>query len=526
LVIRLDGHGPIPARVPDIRETNVTTFEIAGTPYMYDDAQSDTIADTDQRVSDLRRAGRLSPEALERIRRYFRIKNIYHSNAIEGNQLDVGETRQVVELGLTLTGKPLRDQAEARNLSHALDFLEQMATRTDVPITEQDIRQLHALVLKGINDDNAGKYRTVPVEISGSAYRPPSPESVPPQMADFGRWLAHASMPEENPGIPGLVLAVAAHAWLVTIHPFIDGNGRVGRLLLNLMLMRYGYPIAIITKEDRARYYDALEDSQIASLSSLIGLVAESVRESLEEYERAVAEQREQFEWAQSIASRFSQKERIRAQNEYEVWRSAMDLLKSYFRQTAEMLDESADFGRVYFKDFGTLEFEKYASLRQGSSTKRTWFFRIDFRTGDAAARYLFFFGTPSFAMRDDCDVTAFVAREERPYSYERLEYITAPNVPSLLEIGYRPAEERFWARYRGGAMRLQKVEDMGRNFIEEVIKMHFSSRELSLSNSVRRRHELTWKARCAVSSTTGRSGSAAHNTSSAALPAGPSVAR
>src|SRR6266516_3758332 len=445
---------------------SMTTFEIVGAPYLYDIALADVIAEADERVRRLRAEGRLSPDVLERIRRYFRIKNIYHSNAIEGNLLDVGETRQVVELGLTLTGKPLKDQAEARNLSHALDFLEELATRNDLPITERDVRQMHALVLKGIDDENAGKYRTVVEEISGSAYKPPTPESVPGQMEGFGKWLATASMPAKNPDASCLVLAVASHAWFVTIHPFIDGNGRVGRLLMNLMLMRYGCPIAIITREDRARYYDALEDSQIGGLSSMIRLVAESVRESLEEYERAVEEHRENEEWARSIASRFTERERVRAHNEYEVWRSAMDLLKSYFRQTAEMLDEAAEVGHVYFKDFGTLEFEKYASLRQGSSTKRTWFFRIDFRAGDRSARYLFFFGSPSYSIRNDCDVTAHVAREEGSYHYERLDNIVAPNVPSLVEIGYKPSEERFLARYRGGTTRLEKVEDMGRRFI------------------------------------------------------------
>lgn len=210
----------------------------------------------------MRSHGQLSPQALEKIRKYFRIKNIYHSNAIEGNVLDVGETRQVVEMGLTLTGKPLKDQAEARNLGHALDLLEQLATNPDQPITEREVREIHSLVLAGIDDDNAGSYRTVQVKISGSGFDPPGPESVPAEMEAFGEWLKMSSLPGGGSILSGLVLAVAAHAWFVTIHPFVDGNGRVGRLLMNLILMRHGYPIAVIAKEDRLRYYDALEDSQ------------------------------------------------------------------------------------------------------------------------------------------------------------------------------------------------------------------------------------------------------------------------
>lgn len=163
------------------------------------------------RVQEMRKAGRLTPEVLGNIRRYFRIKSIYHSNAIEGNILTVGETRQVVEFGLTITGKSLKDQAEAKNLKEALDFLEDLAGSPDKPITEADVRQIHYLVLKGIDDSNAGKYRSVTIEISGSKFKPPDPESVPPEMHEFGKWLAAVSSMGENYGLPEAILYAAAH---------------------------------------------------------------------------------------------------------------------------------------------------------------------------------------------------------------------------------------------------------------------------------------------------------------------------
>lgn len=156
------------------------------------------------------------------------------------------------------------------------------------------------------------------------------------------------------------------------------------------MLMSYGYPIAVISKEDRPGYYDAPEQSQPCDLTGVVALVVECVQESLEEHERAVEEQARDEEWTRSVARRSTEPERVRAGNEYELWRSAMDLLKGYFRQTAEVLGTEAVLGRVWFKDFGTLELEKYASLRGRQSAKRTWFFRLDLRSGDTAARYLF----------------------------------------------------------------------------------------------------------------------------------------
>ncbi len=453
--------------------------EIEGTAYVYDGSSSPDFCKLADRVKAMRAQGHLSPEVLYRIRKHFRIKSIYHSNAIEGNLLAVGETRQVVELGLTITGKPLKDQAEARNLSEAINFLEELAGNAATPITENDIRQLHTLVLSGLSDE-AGSYRSVQVAISGSEYSPPGPESVRAEMAEFGRWLSSVSTPGDDAfaRVSGLVAAAAAHTWLVTIHPFIDGNGRVARLLMNLLLMRHGYPIAIISKEDRLRYYDALEWSQASDLTPFIRLLAECIEESLEEYEAAAKEQRDQKDWAQSLAEKFTKPERVRAENEYEVWRNAMELLKSYIQQTVGVFDQAATIGKVYSRDFGNLEFEKYSALRQGASAKRTWFLRVDFRLAETSARYLFFFAHASYTMRARCSVTLHVAREEPPnsYNYEKLENLQSTNVPDLFEIGYEMSKERFVVRPRGGRPRMRPIEDFTKQFFEEIVARHFAS--------------------------------------------------
>lgn len=423
----------------------------------------------------MRASGTLTPAVLHRLRKYFRIKNIYHSNAIEGNQLDVGETRQVVEQGLTLTGKPLKDQAEARNLSEAVDYLEDLASGS-APISAHDVRQIHSLVLKGI-DEGAGAFRTVQVEIGGSAYKPPGPEKVPGEMDAFSEWLQVASAPGEDrfASTDGLFAAAAAHTWLVTIHPFTDGNGRVARLLANLILMRYWFPIAIVSREDRHRYYDALEESQTTDLTPLLALLAESVRESLEEYERAAEEQRERSEWARELAEKFTKPERVRIQNEYEVWKSAMELFRSFLRQTAESI--TTGLGHVWVKDFGHLDSEKYTRMRSGAAAKRTWFCRLDFRRGERTARYLFFFGFGSAKLRQRCGVTLHLAREDPPgsYYYERLDGISAPNVPDLREIGYDMNKEKFVFRGVRSA-RTGRVEELGRTFFEDVLSKHFST--------------------------------------------------
>lgn len=462
--------------------SSASARDIEGTSYSFEESQKPLLEKLSDRVQKMRRAGKLEPQVLASIRRYFELKNIYHSNAIEGNSLDVGETRQVVEHGLTITGKPLKDQAEAKNLKEALDFLEELAKSPDQPITEADIRQIHYLVLKDIDNDNAGKYRKTAVEISGSDHKPPAPESVASEMADFGKWLSGISSTNDNFGsLDAVLYAAAAHTWFVYIHPFIDGNGRVARLIMNLMLMRYGYPIAIITKEDRLRYYDALEISQASDLSPFIALVTECINESLEEYEAAAQEQLEQKEWAEALASKFSQGETVRIKNEYEVWKSAMELLRGYFRQLAEALNQPTEPLKVNFRDFGILEYEKYLALKLRKSAKKTWFFRVDFYSGDKSARYLFFFGTPSWHLKDKTGVTLHLCREEPPksFNYEKLKEISAPNVPSIVEIGYRAEDERFisigksksTARGKKG-----KIEDIGARLFEEIKELHFQA--------------------------------------------------
>jgi hypothetical protein len=242
--------------------------------------------------------------------------------------------------------------------------------------------------------------------------------------------------------------------------------------------MRYGFPIAIITRDDRLRYYDTLEYSQCSDLTPFIGLVSECITESLDEYEKAAEEQKGREEWARSLASRYNEKDLRDIKNQYEIWKNAMELLKSYMESTANLLNEQHVPARVFFKDFGQLDFEKYLSLRLDKGAKRTWFFRVDFRKADRAARYLFFFNTRSIYLKDCCFVTLYIAREEPPESwhYELLSNIGAPNVPRLRELGYDIKAEKFIFRGPEAQRRSGKIDELGRSFFDEVFEKHFKN--------------------------------------------------
>lgn len=178
----------------------------------------------------------------------------YTSNAIEGNTLTRRETELVIEEKITLGSKPINDYLEAVNHAKAFEFILE-AAQNKVKIDEDFVLNIHKIILTGINDVNAGFYRAVRVRISGSSTILPNPLKVPELMKNFGAWLL-----QDDEDI--LTKAIEAHFKLVTIHPFVDGNGRTARLLLNAILIKNGYGPIIIRSIDRKRYLTALETYQ------------------------------------------------------------------------------------------------------------------------------------------------------------------------------------------------------------------------------------------------------------------------
>jgi Fic family protein len=216
----------------------------------------------------------LPPELVENLREVYDIRLTYNSNAIEGNTLTESETQIVIEKGITIGGKPLKDHLEAINHIEAINFIRSLATAEQV-IREWDIRQLHGLVCKG--DRGAGGYRNVNVMAAGTSHHYPDAILIPEQMQELGAWLQ--SKPTDHP----VELAAEIHYRLVTIHPFQDGNGRTARLLMNLHLLKTGYPIAVVKTQDRSLYIDNIIAWRSGDTSPFKQMIAECVKSSLEE---------------------------------------------------------------------------------------------------------------------------------------------------------------------------------------------------------------------------------------------------
>ena len=200
----------------------------------------------------------LPAEALKKIEEAFAIEYTYESNRIEGNTLTLQETELVVNEGVTIAGKSMREHLEAINHAEAIDYIKDFA-KNGIEISERTIKEIHALVLHGINRENAGRYRSVPVMISGSTHVPPQPYLLEKQMEDFIIKFREMEAEKVHP----VLIAAFLHDELVRIHPFIDGNGRTSRLLMNLYLLRNGFTLVALkgNNEDKISYYKALEAS-------------------------------------------------------------------------------------------------------------------------------------------------------------------------------------------------------------------------------------------------------------------------
>jgi Fic family protein len=202
----------------------------------------------------------------------------YHSNAIEGNTLTLSETKVVLE-GITIGGKTLREHLEVINHKDAIHYMEEIIGKNEI-LSEWQIKNIHSLVLKGIMPGNAGVYRQENVFISGAEHIPPDFVHVPGQMAQLIEWYLG-----EGQTLHAVERAAILHSEFVKIHPFVDGNGRTARLLLNFELMKHGYVPIVIKKEQRLEYYNALDFSHVKGEYDLfIQLVAGILEETFEFY--------------------------------------------------------------------------------------------------------------------------------------------------------------------------------------------------------------------------------------------------
>lgn len=263
-------------------------------PYHFDgmDLQLERIL---HKKSELDKLRPIPTYALKSIRESLMLEWTYNSNSIEGNTLTLQETKMVIEEGFTIKGKSLREHFEAVNHQEAIEFVEALVSDSYL-LNDRDVLKVHELVLQKIERDFAGRFRTSGVRISGANFVPPNALKIDGLMTELINWT-------NGSDLHVIITSTIFHHRFVWIHPFFDGNGRTVRLIFNLLLMKAGFPPAIILKNDRKKYYDALNGANNGDYSKLLLLVMQAVERSLDIYLSSLNNTYDQYQSVSNVAN-------------------------------------------------------------------------------------------------------------------------------------------------------------------------------------------------------------------------------
>jgi len=234
----------------------------------------------EEKLAKLNKLRPLPKSAVQKLREKFQIEMTYNSNAIEGNSLTLRETFLVINEGLTVKGKSLKDHLEAKDHYAALEYLYDLIDKNKKhTVSEMLIKNLHQIIIQETDKEWAGTYRNANVIIGGAKHTPPDALQVPQKMRDLINWLI-----SQKNKMNIIELSALLHHKLVHVRPFFDGNGRTARLTMNLFLMQAGYPLVVIMKTDRKKYYDVLDKADKGKYEPLIKFIAQSIERSLDIY--------------------------------------------------------------------------------------------------------------------------------------------------------------------------------------------------------------------------------------------------
>lgn len=281
----------------------------------------------------------LPVSAVKKLKEQFEMEMTYNSNAIEGNSLTLKETYLVINEGITIKGKPLKDHLEAKSHHEALDYLYSLVeSGKNNTVSERFIRLLNQIVMRDIDREWAGKYRNSAVIIGSADHKPPEALEIPSRMRNLINWVG-----DNKKKIHPVELAGILHHKLVYIHPFFDGNGRTSRLAMNIILMQSGFPLVIVMKNDRKRYYQSLSLADKGDYVPLVNFIARAAERTLDIYLKILAPDKKNKEKFISLAelakgAKFTEKYlnllarsgKMEAHKEERDWLLSKEALKRY----------------------------------------------------------------------------------------------------------------------------------------------------------------------------------------------------
>ena len=341
------------------------------------------VHETARKVNELRP---LPQDLIESVHRDFVGERVYSSNAIEGNTYTLGETIEILKTGYIDLGRK-REATEVINLGKAIEFVQSRLIGDSDPYSEHHLLNLHKILLSGIDDSIAGRYRDRRVMILGAKHQPPSERDVERLMSSFFAQL------QKQTEVEPIVLASWAHWSIARVHPFVDGNGRVSRLWQDLILFRRRLTCAIIPPDSKREYIESLAVADEGDFNLLMQLTCRRVAATFDRYLAAQQKVDSVSQWAQELVGeatvRASEKRRL----EYLRWRREMEALRYEFERCAATITHMSPDTQIQFKTFEILDQATWENIRSGIGTGKTWFFQIIFRRDRRAWSYTFFFG-------------------------------------------------------------------------------------------------------------------------------------
>ncbi|MFY8096516.1 MAG: Fic family protein [Flavobacterium sp.] len=334
---------------------------------------SDNLKNIEKTIDNLnkRRDTGLDPELEQRLKKHLLISSVYNSNAIEGNKLSLRETEIILE-GMSINERPLKDEIEAKSLSNATSYLYDLINGSE-PLNKRCLFDLHSLLMENIPNMKAGVFRNEEVTIKNSEHVPISWLHVTEEIESMFRWM-NRNMHKYNP----VVMCSILHHWLVWIHPFSDGNGRVTRLFTNFFLLQKGYPEIVVKIGDRDNYYNALIDADKGNITKLVDLFCDKIRQTVAVYEGFLNEHDRQIAWKQRyqnlVEDKYSEaKETFSYQ--YEVWKDQLNVFKTILLKNVETLDKILPHIAFEIKEYDILTYEQYLDILEDRKVSNTWYF-------------------------------------------------------------------------------------------------------------------------------------------------------
>jgi Fic family protein len=320
-----------------------------------------------------RRDEGLEDELNDKLRKHLIISSVYNSNAIEGNKLSLRETEIILD-GMVINERPLKDEIEAKSLANATEYLYRLIDGSE-PLTRRTLLELHSLLMENIPNVEGGKFRGNDVTIKNSEHVPISFLHVEDEIENLFKWL-NRNVHKYNP----ITMCAIIHHWMVWIHPFSDGNGRVTRLFTNFYLLQKGYPEIVIKIGDRDRYYNSLIKADNGDITELVELFSDKLRQTVNIYEEFFNEYDRQKAWLKkfkNLGNEQYEKTKETYSFQYEVWKNQISVFRALIYENVSHLSSVLQQLNINVKDYDILSYSQYLDLIEDRKVSNTWYLAL-----------------------------------------------------------------------------------------------------------------------------------------------------